>query len=265
MNKILELFFAWLASFLSQKTEPPVTPPPVVIKEPPVVVVEPAVIPAETSGHFIPRVADISHYEVITADGFKEAFQDGLGGVICKATQGTSYKDDKYDRFMHDAKAAGLLVGAYHFPTGDNPIAQVDHFLEVVKPDASTLVALDFESNPNGNSMSIQQAVVFLKEIEKRLGRKAVIYSGNDLKETIGDLNATDRAYVCSHRLWLAQYTSKPKLPIGFMRYWLWQYTGDGLGPTPHWVNGIKCPGSKGLDLNVYNGSPALFQKEWAS
>lgn len=258
--------FEWIISYFSRIQAPVPTTPPVVIK-PPVVtpLPQPPIVTAEASGVFVPRVVDISHYEVIDAQGFKDALSDGIWGVICKATQGTSYKDDKFDRFMINAKAAGLLAGAYHFATGDDPIKQVDHFLDVVKPGTDTLLALDFERNPNGNTMSIKQAVTFLREIEGRLGRKAVIYSGNDLKEQLGDLTSTDRAYICSHRLWLAQYTSKPKLPIGFLAYWIWQYTGDGLGPSPHWCAGIKCPGSEGLDLNVYNGSRALFNKEWAS
>lgn len=262
MPNILE----FIISFFSRLSAPIPNKPPVVVKPPaPVLPPEAPSVPAEASGVFIPRVVDISHYEVITDQGFKDALNDGIWGVICKATQGTVYKDDKFLSFMSAARMAGQLVGAYHFATGDDPIKQVEHFLDVVKPDASTLVALDFERNPNGNTMSIKQAVVFLKEIERRLGRKAVIYSGNDLKEQIGELSSADRSYICSHRLWLAQYTSKPKLPIGFLSYWIWQYTGDGTGPSPHWCAGIKCPGSQGIDLNVYNGSRPKLSKEWAS
>lgn len=257
--------FELIIDYFSRIQAPVPTTPPVIIKPPVTPLPQPPIISAEVSGVFVPRVVDISHYEVINAQGFKDALNDGIWGVICKATQGTSYRDDKYLHFIQDARDAGLLVGAYHFATSDDPIHQVDHFLDVVKPDAGTLVALDFEKNPNGSTMSIKQAVIFLREIEKRLSRKAVIYSGNDLKEQIGELSSLDRDYICSHRLWLAQYASKPRLPIGFVSYWIWQYTGDGLGPSPHWCAGIKCPGSQGLDLNVYNGSRAVFNKEWAS
>lgn len=111
--------------------------------------------------------------------------------------------------------------------------------------------------------MSVQQAVQFLRLLEQKTGRKGAIYSGNRLKEHIGRLNANDRAYVAQHRLWLCQYGPHAVLPIGFTQWWLWQFTGDGVGPQPHTVPGIIA-GNGGLDLNAYQGDKEKLASEWA-
>jgi lysozyme len=213
---------------------------------------------------FTPRVCDISHYEWIDNDnGFGKAQAAGLWGIISKATQGTSSKDQYYLSRRVAAKKAGLLYGSYHFNDGENVQKQVDYYLAYADPQPDELVCLDYEANP-ASDMSINQAVEFLHRIEEKLGRKAVIYSGNKLKETISRLSATDQAYVASHRLWLAQYSYTATLPHGFKNWWLWQYTGDGAGPTPHWVNGITAPGNKGLDLNIFSGTLDELKATWS-
>lgn len=205
-----------------------------------------------------PRVVDISHHNKV-AD-LKAAAMSGIFGIIHKASQGSGYRDPDYAVRRQQARAAGLLWGAYHFNDGTDVAAQVDWFLKCAQPDEATLLVLDFEDNARSN-MSIQQAVKFLRLLEQKTGRKGAIYSGNRLKETIHILGAADRAYLCSHRLWLCQYGSHAMLPAGFSKYWLWQYTGDGVGPAPHSVPGIE---GSGIDLNAYEGDRDKLRSEWA-
>ena len=185
------------------------------------------------------------------------------GGVIHKSSQGSTLADNAYARRRKDAVQAGLLWGAYHFNTGGDIGNQVNWFFQCAQPDANTLMVLDFEDNPRRN-MTIQQAVAFLHAVEQKLGRKAAIYSGNRLKESVGALGPLDRAYLTSHRLWLCQYGPRAKLPKGWDKYWLWQYTGDGIGQQPHYVPGITVPGGRGIDLNIYNGTKEQLTAEWA-
>lgn len=207
-----------------------------------------------------PRVVDLSHHN--TVHDFGAAASAGIWGVIHKATQGKAYADPDYAGRRAAAGAAGLLWGAYHFNTGDNVASQVDWFLTRAAPDDKTLLVLDYEDN-RLSQMNIHQAVEFLHLIETRIGRKAAIYSGNRVKETIGELDAEDKAYLTSHRLWLCQYGPVAKLPAGFLGWWLWQYTGDGVGPSPHNVPGISA-GNGGIDLNTYNGTREQLAAEWA-
>ena len=109
--------------------------------------------------------------------------------------------------------------------------------------------------------MNIHQAVQFLHLLEETLGRPGAIYSGNRVKETIGQLNDSDLAYLSHHRLWLCQYGPKTVMPHGWIKWWLWQYTGDGVGPQPHTVPGI--PGNK-LDINTFAGTQAELTASWA-
>lgn len=210
------------------------------------------------------RVVDISHHNTVRPDGFKKAAAAGIWGVILKATQGTGMVDKTFQDRAQRALDAGLLVGAYHFNTGENVADQIDHFFDTVQPDANTLMALDYEDNRASN-MSIHQVVEFLHRGEDKLGRKLALYSGNRLKETIGNLSDSDQEYVCSHKLWLCQYGPKAVLPDGFDNYWLWQFTGDGVGPRPHWVDGIECTGNNGIDLNRYDGTIEQLKQDWTS
>jgi len=207
-----------------------------------------------------PRVIDISHHNVVKDMKAMAAF--GIWGVIHKASQGKAYLDPDYPVRRKQAAALNLLWGAYHFNTGDDVKSQISNFMSAAQPDDKTLMVLDFEDNRLSN-MSVHQAVDFLHQIEVRLGHKAAIYSGNRLKETINTLSPSDRTYVLSHRLWLCQYGPRAVMPSGFSKYWLWQYTGDGVGLPPHNVPGVVA-GNAGVDLNIFDGTREQLAASWS-
>jgi len=222
---------------------------------------------AGTLGDFMARakaerinlmVVDLYHGDVVTS--FADAAKSGIRGIIHKATQGTRIADSAYEARRRNATDAGLLWGAYHFATDADVDAQVAHFLGVARPDSATLVALDFEPYSN-HTMRLAQTRQFLVMVKQKLGRRAVLYSGNLIKELLG--SKVDN-FFGAHRLWLAQYGPVPKVQRSWKKPWLWQYSGDGIGPGPHTVPGI--PGANGqLDLNSYNGMPEQLATEWAS
>src|SRR5437899_100315 len=116
-----------------------------------------------------PCVIDISHWN--TVDSWDRLKAAGIKGVICKASQGTRYGDDHYVNSRTQAQARGMLFGAYHFATNADPAAQVDWFLKHAQPDASTLLALDWEHNPDGPDLSLPQAKIFLTSLMAKTGR----------------------------------------------------------------------------------------------
>jgi lysozyme len=203
-------------------------------------------------------VVDMYHGDRLVS--FARARQAGIFGIIHKASEGAGFVDPKYARRRMRARRAGLLWGAYHFGTSDDVGAQVNNFLSAAAPDAETLVALDYESN-GAATMSLDQARQFLAAVENRLGRKAVLYSGDLIKEQLGD--RVD-PFFGSHRLWLAEYGPVPRVPPSWSQQWLWQYSGDGIGPEPRTVAGI--PGADGtIDCNSYEQSAADLAAQWAS
>ena len=53
--------------------------------------------------------------------------------VIIKATQGTSYVNSDCDRAYQQAKAAGRLLGVYHYFSGGDPAKEAEHFVNNIK------------------------------------------------------------------------------------------------------------------------------------
>jgi lysozyme len=204
-----------------------------------------------------PVVIDIYHGDPVLDFAKVKAF--GVVGVIHKASQGGAVVDQSYASRRKLALAAGLKWGAYHFfDFSASPAVQADHFLSVADADDETLVALDWE-NVGSREPSAALAKAFLEEIETKLGRKAVIYSGNVAKEQL----AGKDAYFGSHRLWLCQYATQFRLQASWAAPWLWQNNGDNYGPGPH-----SIPGIAGLCDNNTIVPPMTVERliaEWAS
>jgi lysozyme len=179
--------------------------------------------------------------------------KSGVVGVIHKASQGKSIVDQTYANRRKIATAQGLLWGAYHFlDFSADAKTQADHFLSVANPDSNTLVALDWETVGN-KEPSADLAKQFLQEIESKLGRKAVIYSGNVAKEQLhtGDI------YFGSHRLWLCEYGKKAVTQSSWSYPWLWQYSETGS------VKGIS--GHVDVNTIVSPMTVTRLRSEWAS
>jgi lysozyme len=200
-----------------------------------------------------PHILDLYHGDTVTDwHAIKTA---GILGIIHKSSQGTR-SDSFYNYRRVSSKSFGFLWGAYHF-ADDSPVrSQVDAFLTFAQPDSSTLLCLDYE--PNGShTMDIISCKLFLSMVHDRIGRYPILYSGNLIKETI----SSHEEFFHPIRLWLAQYGPKPVVPAPWSTPWLWQYTGDGDGPTPHRVQGF----TGNADLSTFLGTPEDLKSSWAS
>jgi lysozyme len=198
-------------------------------------------------------VIDLSHHngnvDLVAAKA------GGIEGVIHKATQGTAYSDPLYATNKQKAKNAVLLWGAYHFGTGEDGVLQADHFLNAVQPDSQTLVTLDFESNPHGASMTLEEARAFVTHVHDSIGRWPGLYGGFYLKQLLG--SQTDPV-LGNCWLWLSQYGPKAIVPPNWSSWTMWQYTDGAAGPPPHEVPGIGL-----CDRDVFNGSLQSLQSLW--
>jgi len=199
------------------------------------------------------RIIDISHHQ--GAVDFTKVAANGIVAIIAKATEGATWVDPAYQEFKSAAMKHNFLWGSFHFGTAADVDAQVEHYLATIKVTDDELLCLDFEENPNKQSMTVRQAREFVSLIRERLGRYPVLYGGIWLKQHL-DGKADRLLSKCP--LWIAQYAEEPTLPPGWKKYALWQYTDGESGPAPRNVDGIgPC------DRNQYNGTVAQLRRTW--
>ena len=85
-----------------------------------------------------PLGIDVSHWQG-TGLNWASIKSSGITFAYCKASEGTGYTDDTFAINEANAKAAGVLIGAYHYAdfdinTGTNgAIAEANHFWSVAK------------------------------------------------------------------------------------------------------------------------------------
>jgi GH25 family lysozyme M1 (1,4-beta-N-acetylmuramidase) len=196
---------------------------------------------------------DVSHWQnTIDWTAVRAA---GKKFTYIKASESTDFVDPLYATNRSRAKAAGLLVGAYHFAqpsTGaGDAVAEADHYVDTATPASGDLLpVLDLERS-GGLSQTALTAWVraYLDRVYQRTGARAVIYCSPSFWKTyLGD--TTWFAVNGYTVLWVAHWTtgSAPTVPGGAWggnNWTFWQYTSDGT-----------VPGISGrVDLNRYNGT----------
>lgn len=198
-------------------------------------------------------VVDLSHFNTVT--NFETVKEDGIVGIIHKATQGTSEKDPQFASRREAARTAGLWWGAYHFGTGGDGLAEAEFFLSTVNPEPTDLLVLDFEQNPSGASMTLAEAEQFVSHVQFLTGRWPGLYGGSYLKELLG---SNHNPVLANCWFWLSEYGPTPKVPATWPTWTMWQYTDGQVGPEPHSVAGIgNC------DRDQFNGDIDGLTKLW--
>ena len=196
---------------------------------------------------------DVSHWQG-TIDWTKVRAA-GKRFAYIKASEHTSFVDDKYQTNRSRAKSAGLKVGAYHFARPNigttDAYAEADHFIETADWTSGELrPVLDLEDTGGLSSSALQTWVkAFLQRIYDRTGVRGVIYvSPAFWSSKMG--NSSWFAKNGYDVLWIAHWTtaSSPSVPAenwGGKSWTFWQYTSDG-----------SVPGISGrVDLDRYNGT----------
>lgn len=200
-------------------------------------------------------VVDISHHNANV--DFTKLKAAGILGVIHKATQGLGGADPTYVAHRAGALGAGLLWGAYHFGTDSEGVQQAIAFLDVVGDPSNAVLVLDFEPNPTGPSMSLEEARAFVTHIKEATGRYPGFYSGHYIKDLLG--TAADPV-LANCWFWLAQYGPTAVVPPNWNTWTLWQYTDGALGPPP-----TEVPGVGRFDRDLYNGTPDELKSFWGT
>lgn len=143
------------------------------------------------------------------------------------------------------AKSVGIRIGAYHraFASGGTPataradaLAEADLFLAAVGTlQAGELIpVIDVETPFSGMTASTLRTWVrvWVKRVNRRLGRKPMIYTNATSWSATG--NTTEFAKA-KYPLWVAHWgVSRPSVPArnwAGRSYWVWQYTSSGSVP----------------------------------
>ncbi|MFD7701313.1 lysozyme [Streptomyces caelestis] len=198
---------------------------------------------------------DVSHWQ--GAVNWTSVRGAGVQFAWIKATEGTTYKDDRFNGNYPAAYNAGVIRGAYHFalPNASGGATQANYFAANGggwSRDNLTLPGvLDIEHNPYGAmcyGLSTTQMRGWINDFhttyKARTSRDVVIYTTASWWNTCTG-NWTGMS--AKSPLWVAHWTSasSPTVPSGFPTWTVWQYTSTGS------VSGV----SGNVDRNRFNGS----------
>ena len=97
--------------------------------------------------------------------------------VIIKATQGTSFVSPDFKRQITQALSLNKLVGVYHYATGADINAQVNHFIETIMPYlGNVIIALDWEGQDNSKFSDYKFCEDMLDLIHRRTSYTPFLY-----------------------------------------------------------------------------------------
>ena len=199
------------------------------------------------------NIVDLSHFNADV--DLIQAKASGVRAIIHKATQGVAFIDPTLRQRRLDAAHVAMLFGMYHFGTGADGVEQAEYFLDTTEPSKTDLLILDLEHNPQGPSMSLEEARAFVTHIQIQTGRWPGLYAGSYLKELLG---SQADPVLANCWFWLAQYGPTPVVPANWKTWTLWQYTDGAQGGSPDTVPGIgRC------DQSFYNGTPDNLTSFW--
>lgn len=187
------------------------------------------------------RGIDVSHHQ--GPIDWQKVARDDVAFAYIKATEGGDHVDTQFAKNVADAKAAGVLVGAYHFFTFCRPgREQAENFLKAIPTGVSMLppvVDLEFSGNcsyhPDAKELATQ-IEAFLDVVEKAFGTRVIYYSMPIFEWRYFDT-------IPQRRLWQRGVTWRPHGD-----WTIWQYHDHGR------VDGI----SGDVDLNVLAGRRML-------
>lgn len=194
---------------------------------------------------------DVSHYQgeidwnVLAAQNIRFAY--------IKATEGSSYVDERFADNFGMARQTGLRVGAYHFFSFDSPgTIQALNFIETVEAFDGMLppvVDVEFygnmEANPPDPEEVRAQIQAYLDAVEDAYGQRPVIYATYESWELYIENRFDD------YPLWIRDIWNRPKSSIDWT---LWQYTNRGR------LKGFSGEESY-VDLNVFQGTVEEWEK----
>lgn len=188
---------------------------------------------------------DVSVYQG-TIDWTKVKTTAGVDFAFIRVSDGLHSADSKFASNWANAKAAGVLRGAYQFfEPAQDPIAQADMLIQAMGtlgPDDLSPV-IDVEATGGKSPAQVAAAVdQWIVHVKAATGRQPIVYTGFYFwRDSVGGADET------ASPLWHAQYTSAacPNIAAPWTTWAIWQYSSTGS------VAGI----SGNVDMDRFNGT----------
>lgn len=205
---------------------------------------------------------DVSHYEQIM--DYPKAFSQGFRWVYAKATDGDSGVDGRLEYHRSNAKAAGLIFGAFCFNRFDaDPIMQAHKLMgELGKVSTGELppcldVEWDRYAKNTGyhdggkiDDKGAEHCLVTLKEMERLSGMVPCWYTHHNFFTGVSPSIVKEFS---RYPLWLTQPNAKAPTPI------------PGLSKVTFFQNTFHQPGlasqnPDGIDADIFYGDMAALK-----
>lgn len=154
---------------------------------------------------------DVSAYQSSTPN------LSGADFCFIKATEGTGYTNPHMSAQAAHARAAGLVVGFYHFLHGGNVAAQAAYFVKQAASQEGDVLWLDWEDS----SATSADKDAFIREVQRLRGatHRVGLYCNTSY------WTSRDKSSFYGDALWIAVYNGRPGNP-GIKAAWSFhQYT----------------------------------------
>ena len=195
------------------------------------------------------RGVDVSHYQGDI--DWKQLSTEDIRFAYIKATEGSQYKDEQFDKNWEEAQNTDLRIGAYHFFSLDSPgTTQAENFCKTVTAVNSMLPPV-VDVEPYGKYKEIDQIDKdgfltelgnYVKAVKSYYTMKPVIYTTEEwlpvLKEEFMDYD-----------VWIRNVYGKPDPSINWT---FWQYSNR------HVLSGYSGT-ERYIDMNVFAGDEEDF------
>jgi len=174
--------------------------------------------------------------------------------TICKASEGLGFVDGMHDGFVSQLRAAGKLVGHYHYAhIGNDPVAEARAFLSAAKAKPGDVMVLDFEpyGQVGADSIYARWILAFCRYVNGQTGARCWLYANDDManRAIAAGAQADCDAMRRELPLWKAAYASTAGGLHGWSALTAWQYSDQGIdqdtfyGDASTWA-ALAVPGS---------------------
>jgi len=173
-------------------------------------------------------------------------YAEGVRFSVCRATEGTTLVDPRFEDNHTGAESAGILTGSYHdFRPHKDPELQARHYYKIAGERTHLPPAIHFDTlNGVSGEDAFFRARRFVEITEVLWDRPCMISTYHVFWLLLGDPCAPDFG---DRALWIAHYTAKePTIPRPWSKWTFWQFDGE---------DGQLLPGGVDSDFNWFDGS----------